>query len=165
MVAERLAMATEVVDLAEGIGDRRDGAAWPRLRRSDLLEVGDLAGFDADLAAAEQTAHQRRQLHHRWQLPLARATRAVLAGRFVLAEELAAQGLAIGRRAGDKGVGSVTRRPLRPCGICRAASARRSSCSSDCRPASRRCWCTGLAWPSRSSRPATPTRRGPRSSG
>jgi len=75
------------------------------LRRTDLLEVGDLAGFDADLAAAERTAEQRRQLHHRWQLPLAHATRALLAGRFAEAEALAAQGLAIGRRAGDKGVG------------------------------------------------------------
>ena len=105
LVAERLAMATEVVDLAEGIGDWAMALRGRGLRRSDLLEVGDLAGFDADLAAAEQTADQRRQLHHRWQLPLARATRALLAGRFVLAEELAAQGLAIGRRAGDKGVG------------------------------------------------------------
>ena len=75
------------------------------LRRVDLLELGDLAGFDADLAAAERTAEQLRQLHHRWQLPLAHATRAMLAGRFAEAEELAAQGLAIGRRAGDKGVG------------------------------------------------------------
>jgi DNA-binding CsgD family transcriptional regulator len=37
-------------------------------------------------------------------LPLARATRALLAGRFAQAEEQAAQGLAIGRRAGDQAV-------------------------------------------------------------
>jgi DNA-binding NarL/FixJ family response regulator len=75
------------------------------LRRTDLLELGDLVGFDADLAAAERTAERLRQLHHRWPLPLAHATRAMLAGRFAEAEELAAQGLAMGRRAGDKGVG------------------------------------------------------------
>jgi DNA-binding CsgD family transcriptional regulator len=74
------------------------------LRRTDLLELGDLAGFDADLAAAERTARELRQLHYRCQLPLARATRALLAGRFAEAEELAAQGLAIGRRAGDQAV-------------------------------------------------------------
>jgi DNA-binding CsgD family transcriptional regulator len=74
------------------------------LRRNDLLELGDLAGFDADLAAAEQTAQQLRQLHYHWQLPLARATRALLAGRFAQAEEQAIQGLAIGRRAGDQAV-------------------------------------------------------------
>src|SRR4029450_13365408 len=74
------------------------------LRRTDVLELGDLAGFDADLAAAEQTAQQLRQLHYSWQLPLARATRALLVGRFGGAEEQAAQGVAIGRRAGDQAV-------------------------------------------------------------
>jgi DNA-binding CsgD family transcriptional regulator/tetratricopeptide (TPR) repeat protein len=102
---ERLAMATEVVDLAEQAGDWAMALRGRGLRRVDLLELGDLAGFDADLAAAEHTAEQLRQLHHRWQLPLAHATRAMLAGRFTQAEEQAAKGLAIGRRAGDKGVG------------------------------------------------------------
>jgi DNA-binding NarL/FixJ family response regulator len=103
--AERLAMATEVVDLAEGIGDWAMALRGRGLRRIDLLELSDVAGFDTDLAAAEQTAERLRQLRHRWQLPLARATRAMLAGRFAEAEELAAKGLAIGRRSGDKGVG------------------------------------------------------------
>jgi DNA-binding CsgD family transcriptional regulator len=74
------------------------------LRRTDLLELGDLAGFDADLAAAEETAEQLRQLHYDWQLPLAHAGRAALAGRFAEAEQQATQGLAIGRRAGDQAV-------------------------------------------------------------
>jgi DNA-binding CsgD family transcriptional regulator len=107
VAAERLAVATEVVDLAEGIGDRAMALRGRGLRRPDLLGLGDLAGFDADLAAAEQTAQQLRQLHYRWQLPLARATRALLAGRFAQAEEQAAQGLAIGRRAGDQAAGFV----------------------------------------------------------
>jgi DNA-binding CsgD family transcriptional regulator/tetratricopeptide (TPR) repeat protein len=102
---ERLAMATEVVRLAERTGDWAMALRGRGLRRTDLLEVGDLEGFDADLAAAERTAERLRQLHNRWQLPLAYATRAMLAGRFAEAEALAAQGLAIGRRAGDKGVG------------------------------------------------------------
>jgi DNA-binding CsgD family transcriptional regulator len=102
---ERLAMATEVVRLAERTEDWAMALRGRGLRRTDLLEVGDVDGFDTDLAAAERTAERLRQLHNRWQLPLAYATRAVLAGRFAEAEELAAQGLAIGRRAGDKGVG------------------------------------------------------------
>jgi DNA-binding NarL/FixJ family response regulator len=105
LAGERLAMATEVVDLAEQVGDWAMALRGRGLRRTDLLELGDLAGFDADLAAAERTAEQLRQLHHRWPLPMAHATRAMLAGRFAEAEELAAQGLAIGRQAGDKGVG------------------------------------------------------------
>jgi DNA-binding CsgD family transcriptional regulator len=105
MAGERLAVATEVVGLAERIGDRAMALRGRGLRRTDLLELGDLAGFDGDLAAAEQTAQELRQLHYHWQLPLARATRALLAGRFAEAEELAAEGLAIGRRAGDQAVG------------------------------------------------------------
>jgi len=104
VASERLAAATEVVRLAERIGDRAMALRGRGLRRTDLLELGDLAGFDADLAAAEQTAQQLRQLHYGWQLPLARAARAMLAGRFAQAEEQAAQGLAIGRRAGDQAV-------------------------------------------------------------
>jgi DNA-binding CsgD family transcriptional regulator len=105
VASERLAAATEVVQLAERLGDRVVALRGRGLRRTDLLELGDLAGFDADLAAAEQTAQQLRQLHYHWQLPLSRASRALLAGRFAQAEELAAQGLAIGRRAGDQAVG------------------------------------------------------------
>jgi DNA-binding CsgD family transcriptional regulator len=99
---ERLAMATEVVGLAERLGDHAMALRGRGLRRVDLLELGDLAGFDADLAAAERTALELRQRHYRWQLPLARAGRALLAGRFAEAEELAAEGLAIGRRAGSQ---------------------------------------------------------------
>jgi DNA-binding CsgD family transcriptional regulator len=104
VAGERLAAATEVVRLAERIGDRAMALRGRGLRRTDLLELGDLAGFDDELEASERTADELRQLHHRWQLPLARATRASLAGRFAEAEELAGQGLAIGRRAGDQGV-------------------------------------------------------------
>jgi DNA-binding CsgD family transcriptional regulator/tetratricopeptide (TPR) repeat protein len=103
-VGERLAVATEVVSLAERLGDRAMVLRGRGLRRTDLLALGDLAGFDADLAAAKQTAGELRQLHYHWQLPLARATRALLAGRFAEAEEQAAHGLAIGRRAGDQAV-------------------------------------------------------------
>jgi DNA-binding CsgD family transcriptional regulator/tetratricopeptide (TPR) repeat protein len=101
---ERLAVATEVVEFAERLGDHAMALRGRGLRRTDLLELGDLAGFDADLAAAEQTAEELRQLHYHWQLPLARAARATLAGRFAEAEEQAAQGLAIGQRAGDQAV-------------------------------------------------------------
>jgi hypothetical protein len=101
---ERLAMATEVVGLAEQLGDRALTLRGRGLRCTGLLELGDLAGFDADLAAAERTAQELRQRHYHWQLPLARAGRALLVGRFADAEERAAQGLAIGRRAGGQAV-------------------------------------------------------------
>ncbi len=106
VAGERLAIATEVVGLAEQIGDRAMALRGRGLRRIDLIELGDLAGYDADLAAAERAAEELRQLRYRWQLPLAHATRALLAGRFTRAEELMEQGLAAGRRAGDQAVGN-----------------------------------------------------------
>src|SRR6266511_981757 len=119
-VGRRLALSEQAVQLARRLGDpatlaavlldrhltiwgvERFEAAGERLAAAS--EVGDLAGFDADLAAAKRTAEELRQLHYHWQLPLARATRALLAGRFAEAEEQAAEGLAIGRRAGDQAV-------------------------------------------------------------
>src|SRR5262249_20276787 len=62
--AERLAVATEVVSLAERLGDRAMALRGRGLRRTDLLALGDLVGFDADLAAAERTAAELRQLHY-----------------------------------------------------------------------------------------------------
>jgi len=106
VTGERLAIATEAVGLAGQIGDRAMALRGRGLRRTDLLELGDLAGYDADLAAAELAAEELRQLRYRWQLPLAHATRAALAGRFAQAETLMEQGLAAGRRAGDQAVGN-----------------------------------------------------------
>lgn len=106
VAGERLAIATEAVGLAEQIGDHAMALRGRGLRRIDLLELGDVAGYDADLAAAERAAEELRQLRYRWQLPLAHATRALLAGRFAQAESLMEQGLALGRRAGDQAVGN-----------------------------------------------------------
>ena len=116
VAGERLAIATEVVGLAEQIGDRAMALRGRGLRRIDLLELGDLVGYDADLAAAERAAEELRQLRYRWQLPLAHATRALLAGRFAQAEELMEQGLAVGRRPATRRWGTTTWGSSRPCG-------------------------------------------------
>ena len=164
VTGERLAIATEAVSLAEQIGDRAMALRGRGLRRIDLLELGDLAGYDADLAAAERAAEELRQLRYRWQLPLAHATRALLAGRFAQAEELIEQGLAAaaGRRpgggellhGGHRDAAAHARPPRR---ADRAGSAMRP-------PVSRPWWYSGRAWPRRWPRPAAPTRPGPRSS-
>jgi DNA-binding CsgD family transcriptional regulator len=103
-VERRLALSQDAEEMARRLGDHAMAHRGRGLRRVDLLELGDLVGFDADLAAAERTAQELRQLYYRWQLPLARANRALLAGRFAEAEEQAALGLAIGRRAGGQAV-------------------------------------------------------------
>ena len=123
VAGQRLAIATEVVGLAEQIGDREMALRGRGLRRIDLLELGDLVGYDADLAAAERAAGELRQLRYRWQLPLAHATRALLAGRFTRAEELMEQGLAAAGGPVTRRWGITTRGSSRPCGSCKAASA------------------------------------------
>ena len=165
VTGERLAIATEAVGLAEQIGDRAMALRGRGLRRIDLLELGDLAGYDADLAAAERAAEELGQLRYRWQLPLAHATRALLAGRFAQAEELIEQGLAAGGGPATRRWGTTTPGSSRRCGSCKAASASWSSWPAMRRPVSRPWWCSGRPWPRRWPRPAAPTRRGPRSSG
>jgi tetratricopeptide (TPR) repeat protein len=100
-VAERLAIATEVVRLAEASGDSVLALRGRGARMADLLELGDLDGLRADLDAYERTATALGQPHFQWHVPLFRAALDAIQGRFASAERLAADALAIGRRARD----------------------------------------------------------------
>ena len=102
--ADRLAIASEVVELAERSGDRALALQGRGLRTADLLELGDPPALRAEIEAYERAATQLRQLHYLWHVPLLRATQAVLAGRFDEAERLASEGLAVGQRAHDQAV-------------------------------------------------------------
>jgi len=103
--ADRLAIASEVVELAERCGDRALALQGRGLRTADLLELGDPTALRAEIEAYERAATQLRQLHYLWHVPLLRATQALLAGRFDEAERLASEGLAVGQRAHDQAVG------------------------------------------------------------
>jgi tetratricopeptide (TPR) repeat protein len=103
--ADRLAIAGEVVELAERCGDRALALQGRGLRTADLLELGDQPALRAEIEAYERAATQLRQLHYLWHVPLLRATQALLAGRFDEAERLAGEGLAVGQRAHDQAVG------------------------------------------------------------
>ena len=103
--ADRLAIAAEVVELAERVGDRALALQGRGLRTADLLELGDQPALRAEIEAYERAATQLRQLHYLWHVPLLRATQALLAGRLDEAERLAYEGLAVGQRAHDQAVG------------------------------------------------------------
>jgi tetratricopeptide (TPR) repeat protein len=103
--ADRLAIAAEVVELAERSGDRALALQGRGLRTADLLELGDLAALRAEVEAYERAATELRQLHYLWHVPLLRATQSLLAGRFDEAERLAWEGMAVGQRAHDQAVG------------------------------------------------------------
>jgi tetratricopeptide (TPR) repeat protein len=98
---ERLAVATEVVQLAEAAGDRVMALRGRGFLLANQLEQGDLAALGRGLEDYDRAAQALGQLRFAWHVPLFRAGQELLAGRLDEAERLAAQALALGRRAHD----------------------------------------------------------------
>ena len=93
--------ASEIVALAEGVGDRVLALQGRALRAVDLLELGDVAAMRADTEAYERGALALRQPHLLWPALVLRANLAIIDGRFDEAKQLIKEALAVGRRAGD----------------------------------------------------------------
>jgi class 3 adenylate cyclase len=98
---ERLALATEIVELAA----EPDNRVWATrvwglrahyLRFTDLLERGDIAGVDEEIERYARLAVELRQ--HLGYEQLARATRALMSARFDEAERLGHEALAVAQR-------------------------------------------------------------------
>ena len=97
-VEERLEVAAELRRVAEDTGDPElelEGAGWTVV---DLLELGDVAGADIQIAAASKLAEALHRPIWLWWTSLFRCARAQLAGAFDDAERLAQETLAIGQR-------------------------------------------------------------------
>jgi DNA-binding CsgD family transcriptional regulator len=100
-VEERLAIAGELVAVAERLGDQElalQGHAW---RLVDLLEIGDVAAADIAISTHARLARDLGQPLHVRDSALWAATRALLDGRFDDAARESQRALALGRRAGD----------------------------------------------------------------
>jgi predicted ATPase/class 3 adenylate cyclase len=97
-LGERLAIATEIVCLAEEVGDKEFALVAHCQRHTCLIELGDLAAAAPDLEAHDRLAEELQQHGQRRHTVQLRAMRALLAGRFEEAERLAQEGLAIGQR-------------------------------------------------------------------
>ncbi|MEA2474079.1 MAG: hypothetical protein QOE06_1994, partial [Thermoleophilaceae bacterium] len=94
---ERLEAANEVIRLGESEDDREltlRGRVW---RMADLMERGDVTGADAELDQLMTGAAELRDPLYLWNVPLLRAMRATLEGRFADGEDLAAEALAVGQ--------------------------------------------------------------------
>jgi DNA-binding SARP family transcriptional activator len=96
---ERIALATELIGLAEQVGDRERAAAARYLRMMFLLELGDIAAVKAGLEAVAELTEELRQPAQLWLLVVTRATLALFEGRFEEGEELIEEALAVGQRA------------------------------------------------------------------
>ncbi len=87
---ERIAIASELAQLARRSGDRYlvfQAYFW---RANDSLELGDFDAFDADLDTCARLVEELRQPYHRFHVELFQAARAAILGRFDDAQRLAA---------------------------------------------------------------------------
>jgi class 3 adenylate cyclase len=96
---ERLAIATEIVRLAEAAGDKEQLARGRHFRVVDLLETGDVRAAYREMEAHARLAEELRQPLYEWHQVMYRAMRALMEGRTDEGEQLANESLMIGQRA------------------------------------------------------------------
>lgn len=94
---ERLDAASEVLRLAENLGDRQLLAIGRQYLFVAQVEQGDMGAAGATLDAYESLADELRQPLAHWEARRFRALQALMAGRFEDAERLALEALAIGQ--------------------------------------------------------------------
>jgi class 3 adenylate cyclase len=93
---ERLAATGEIIRLAEDTGNQTWALRARYMRIADLLELGDIPAVDSEIEQYSKLAAELRQ--HLGYEHLARATRALMDGRFEEAERLANQTLEVAGR-------------------------------------------------------------------
>lgn len=89
----------EILRLAREAGDSRLSLIMYSWRFSDLLSLGDVAAADRELAAYSTLTQQLRLPYNLWSATLKHGMRALMAGRYAEAEQLAAEAYRIGKHA------------------------------------------------------------------
>jgi hypothetical protein len=101
-IAARLSVSSEILSLAMRSGDKElalQGRTW---RLIDLMGMGDIRSFDAEIDLHARAAEELRQPRYLWLSVNLRAMRALWAGHWQEALELAQESLALGERTGDQ---------------------------------------------------------------
>ena len=98
---ERLALASDMLSLADRAGDRELSLQARNWRIVDLLELGDGPAVREDLDAYAGLATHARIPAFAWYVPLWRATLAMLEGRIAEGLELSRRARDLGSQAGD----------------------------------------------------------------
>ena len=96
---ERLAVSERIVEHSRAAGAMETAAIGYLWRIIDLLEVGDIAAVDRDIARYRELADELRQPYYRWHAEALRAMRLLLAGELAEAEARIAEVFALGERA------------------------------------------------------------------
>ncbi|MEE8370341.1 MAG: adenylate/guanylate cyclase domain-containing protein, partial [Dehalococcoidia bacterium] len=105
-IEERLAIGTEIVELAEEADDRLWAGLGHYVSHVALLELGDIPAVDREIGALAQLAEELRQPRLLTWAALCRTMRALLDGRMEESERLAHEAHAWAERAQDlAGVG------------------------------------------------------------
>ncbi|MGH8907008.1 MAG: hypothetical protein ACRD0K_10930 [Egibacteraceae bacterium] len=95
---ERLDLAGEILALAEAAANREMAQRARGWRIVGFLQLGDVPATDAELGAYIRVAEELRQPVHLYWAHIWRSTRALMAGRFDVAERHNLQALGFGRR-------------------------------------------------------------------
>lgn len=98
-VRERLAIADEMVRVAQASGDKERWLQAHGYRVHALLELGDLDAARAALRAEDRLTEELAQPAQGWLTAVGWAALALFEGRFVQAEQLASRALTLGERA------------------------------------------------------------------
>src|SRR5262249_41822066 len=113
-LAERLAVANEMLRVAQGADDLEMVATAHRWRVADLLELGDIVSVDAEIEACSRLAEMLRQPALAWYAETFRAMRRFMAGRVAGGGENAPPAPAVGGPARAGGGGPGPRARARP---------------------------------------------------
>ena len=98
---ERLPLATELAAAAVAVRDRALAMLARARAFNDRIELGDVAGADAELDALDALSREVGHPRYRWRPLLAKAMRAIMSGHFDEAEALRAQAAAFGNQTED----------------------------------------------------------------
>jgi len=101
-IDEQLAVAEEVVQLADSSSDRERGLVGLGWRLTDLLVAGDRAAVDDAVATCVRWAVELRQPAHNWYATHCRAMLALLDGRLAEVEGLISKALAFNPQVHDQ---------------------------------------------------------------
>ena len=105
-VDEQVALAREVVRLADEIDDEEMRVHGRHLILLLKLEAGDITGADRDIDMLSERTQRLRRPIHQWRLALVKAMRAIMDGRFDEGERLAQAALATGHRVRQSDAGT-----------------------------------------------------------